>query len=181
MQTIAELERRITSALERIGHGLEAAAVRQIAHPVPEADVAPERVMVQPADAAELGALRATLEEERSLNAQLTERLRAVKERDQQIQTQHDEKIEKMTRQLDIQGLDLQRMRKMVIQLREQLRTIGEAQKAGLADSALVNRALQGEVEALRAVRLSEVAEIDEILAELAPLIEPKTTEAPHA
>lgn len=189
MQTLAELEQRITSALERIGRGLEA--------PLPRVDVADDTeraeseaalAEVQAALAEEQtraataeAALRNALDEEQSRSAKLAERLRAIADRDEAAQTQMDSRLEKLTGQLDVQGLELQRMRKVVIQLREQVRVLAEAQAAGLADPALVNRALQSELEALRAIRLSEAAEIEEILAEIAPLIAPASQEASHA
>jgi hypothetical protein len=111
--------------------------------------------------------LRAQLEEERTANAQLQERLRAVKDKDLVLQSQLQEKVEKMTRQLDVQGLELQRMRKTAISLREQLRLLREAQAAGLAEPHLLNKAMLAELDALRATRLTEMAELDEIAAAL--------------
>ena len=49
---------------------------------------------------------------------------------------------------------------------------VEEAAAQGLADPQQVNRAMLAELDALRATRLTEVAQMDEILAELAPLIE---------
>jgi chromosome segregation ATPase len=161
MQDIAELERRITSALERIGKGLEA-----LPAPV-EPEPAPEPVV----DTAALDALQAALEEERTVNAQLTERLRAVKERDAQTIRTLEAQVEKTTRQLDVQGIELQRMRQTTIQLREHVRALREAQETGQAEPALLNKAMQSELEALRVARSAELAEMDEILAALAPLI----------
>ena len=159
MQDIGELERRISAALERIGRGLDAMAA-----PQPEAVAAPAEAGTDPA---ELAALRAQLEEERLANAQLQERLRAVKERDAVQQAQVQERMEKLTRQLDVQGLELQRMRRTTIGLREQLRQLREAQAAGLAEPALINKAMLTELDALRATRLTEMAELDEIAAAL--------------
>jgi hypothetical protein len=45
------------------------------------------------------------------------------------------------------------------------------AQTANLADPEQINRAMAAELEAMRVARLSEVAELDEIMAELDPLI----------
>jgi len=154
MQDIAELEGRITAALERIGKGLDAL----------------------PAGGAQL-ALQGALDEERTVNAQLTERLRAVKDRDGSAIAALEATVEKMTRQLDVQGLELQRMRKTTIQLREHLRGLREAQADGLADPQQVNKAMLVELEALRAARHTELAEMDEILAELAPLVMATDTE----
>ena len=156
MQTLDELEQRIASALDRIGKGLDDAAL-----------TAPSLAAVAASSDAQLA-----LDDERMLTAQLTERLRAVKEKDGQSHTQFTAKIDQMTQQLDAQGAELKRMRNTTVQLREVLRILREASAQGLADPHLVNRAMLSELEALRATRLTEVAEMDEILAELAPLIE---------
>ncbi|MDZ4135511.1 MAG: hypothetical protein U1D06_07940 [Paracoccaceae bacterium] len=188
---IAELERRITQALERIGKSLgQLAPVAATLTPAganadqAHADQAKSEVgksevgKTEPAGspparpAIEIARLREALEVEKTANAQLQERLRAVKDRDAQTQTQLEARVEKMTGQLDVQGLELQRMRKITIQLREHLRILHEAAAEGLTEPHLINKAMLAELEALRATRHSEVAEMDEILAELAPLIE---------
>ncbi len=156
MHSLMELEQRLASALDRIEAGL--AAMPEPAAPavVPGADIE----------------LQTALDDERMLSAQLNERLRAVKEKDAQAQAQFQAKSEEMARQLDAQGAELKRMRNTNVQLREVLRILREASAQGLSDPHLVNRAMLAELEALRATRLTEVAQMDEILAELAPLIE---------
>jgi predicted nucleic acid-binding Zn-ribbon protein len=167
MQTIAELERRITAALERIGTGLD----RVSAKPPPPPTTGQEAL------------LRAELDEERGLTAQLKDRVAALTERLAKAaaepkpvhvpaaQAQMEARIDKMTRQLDVQGLELQRMRKITIQLRDQLARLREAAEAGVTEPHLINKAMMAELEALRAARQGEIAEMDEILAELMPLI----------
>lgn len=180
MQEIVELERRIAAALERIGKGLDGLSA-PAAMPAPESAPEPAPVVetvAAPPDsaafdsamaeaAAEIAALRAQLEEERTAAAQLQERLKAVKDRDLILQSQMQEKVERLTRQLDVQGLELQRMRKTSVTLREQLRQLREAQVAGLAEPHLLNKAMLTELDALRASRLSEMAELDELAAAL--------------
>lgn len=165
MQDIAELEQRITAALERIGKGLE------------RISAAPRATQPSTATAAPVGdsALRAQLEEEKSLTAQLQERLRTLKERDSKADLQA--RIDKLTQQLDVQGLELQRMRRTAVSLREQLAALRAAQAAGVTEPQLINKAMAAELDALRALRLSEMAEMDEILAAL----EPHLTEAADA
>lgn len=158
MQDIIELERRISAALERIGQGLDA-----LSH----APAAEETAAPAPAEGGDLAALRAQIEEERAVAAQLKERLRVVREREAVGRSALEEKIEKLTRQLDVQGLELQRMRKTAVTLREELRRLREAAAAGLADPAQINRAMLAELDALRATRLSELAELDELQAAL--------------
>jgi predicted nucleic acid-binding Zn-ribbon protein len=161
MQDITELEKRITSALERIGKGVDRLA--QTPRSAPQASGASE------------AALRARLEDEKALNAQLQDKLRAAKEREPKGDLH--EKIDRLTQQLDVQGLELQRMRRTAAALRDQLSALRDAEAAKVADPSLINKAMAAELDALRALRLSEVAEIDEILAALDPHI----VEAAHA
>lgn len=156
MQDLAELEHRLAAALERIDAGLAGATVA-----APSANV----------DSG-VSEHKAALDEERMLSAQLTERLRAVKEKELQTQAETRARIEQLSSQLDMQGAELKRMRNTNVQLREVLHILREAAADGLADPHLVNRAMMAELDALRATRQTEVTQMDEILAELAPLIE---------
>lgn len=151
MSDIEELERRINAAFDRIGQAVDG--------------------FVPPTTGAGTGELQDALLTEQTANAQLTERLRVVKEREASQAAEAAEKVDRLTRALDAQGLELQRMKKTVIQLRESLRALREAQTEAVADPHLVNRAMQTELEALRATRLTEMAQMEEILAELHPLI----------
>lgn len=182
MQDISNLERRITAALERIGRGidaLEAPPAAPAPQPAPAAAPAPAATDGQIAGqtAGEIVTLRSELETERAATAQLRERLRAIRDRETVTRSQLEEKIEKMTRQLDVQGLELQRMRKTAVLLREELRRLREAQEAGTVDAVQINRAILAELDALRSTRLSELAELDEISAAL----DEHLTEAEHA
>jgi hypothetical protein len=168
MQDITELEGRITAALERIGKGVDRLAALPRSAPPAPAQPPVATASAPPADAA----LRAQLEEEKSLTAQLQERLRSLKDREQKGDLQ--EKIDKLTQQLDVQGLELQRMRRTATALREQLAAMRAAQLSGVTEPQLINKSLQTELDALRALRLTEVAEMDDILAAL----EPHLTEA---
>lgn len=162
MQNITDLEQRITSALERIGKGVDRLDGAPRAKPV-QTPAAPDQ------------ALRTQLEEEKTLTAQLQDRLRALKDRDSQTGLQ--EKIDRLTQQLDVQGLELQRMRRTTAALREQLAQLGQAQASGVTDPQQINKSMVVELDALRATRLTEMAEMDEILAAL----EPHLSEAGHA
>ena len=155
MQNLTELEQRLATALDRIGTGLAAL-------PAPAAILSPQIT----------SDLQQALDDERMVSAQLNERLRAVKEKETEAKAQHDAKLDQMSQLLDSQGSELKRMRNTAVQLREVLRILREASAQGLSDPHLLNRAMLAELEALRATRQTEVAEMDEILAELAPLIE---------
>jgi hypothetical protein len=167
MQDIAELERRITAALDRIGAGLDRLPTAGSAR-----DFAPDE-----GHSKDLARVQSALDEERMVTAQLNERLKSVKEKEALLRAELDEKCQRLTRQLDTQGLELQRMRKTAVQLREQLREIREAQLRD-TDPNLVNKAMLTELEALRATRMTEMAEMDELIAELSPLLEEAPTHA---
>jgi len=173
MQDIAALEGRITAALERIGRGVERlklpgqAAAASLLPPAARPARLPD------------AALRAQLEEEKSLTAQLQDRLRSLKDRDQKSDLQA--KIDRLTEQLDIQGLELQRMRRTNSSLREQLAALTAAQSEGVNEPQLINKSMLVEIDALRALRLSEVAEMDEILAALEPYLDADPMEASRA
>jgi len=154
MTEIAELERRITAALERIATGLEAGPSVRVAPP------SGGNVLAEALDA------------ERLANAQLTERVRAIKERQETMLAALDRKLARQSEQLDLQGLDLQRLRATCAALRDHNRALTEAAEAGIVDAHLINKGMRVELEALRAQRLSEAAEMDEILSELRPLVE---------
>ncbi|MDX5349915.1 MAG: hypothetical protein LPJ95_04310 [Paracoccaceae bacterium] len=174
MQEISQLEQRITAALERIGKGVDRlAAVPRPAPPTPAPPAAMQAAPPQPAPSPPADAtLRAQLEEEKSLTAQLQERLRSLKERDAKGDLQ--DKVDRLTQQLDVQGLELQRMRRTNAALRDQLAALRAAQAAGVTEPQQINKAMAAELDALRALRLAEIAEMDEILAAL----EPHLTEA---
>ncbi|HMS93961.1 MAG TPA: hypothetical protein PKA03_01830 [Tabrizicola sp.] len=169
MQEITALEQRIAAALDRIGKGLDRPSA------APRAPVATAASVDAPQDGAAMAALRAQLEEERALTSRLQKQLRVSKEREAKGDTQ--DKIDRLTQELDVQGLELQRMRRVNTALVQQVETLREAQMSGLAEPQMINKSMVVELDALRALRLTEMAEMDEILAAL----EPHLTEAGNA
>lgn len=175
MDDIVELERRITAALMRIDRGLDAvagdAADRERTATAAAAPAEDE------AQIAEIMRLTAALSEEKVVTAQLQERLRALKERDAAQTMPLEAEIERLTLQLDVQGLEVQRLKKTVVSLREELRGMTEAMAEGRVEPHLINRAMLTELEALRALRAADAAELDEILLALDPLAAPAVQE----
>jgi hypothetical protein len=151
MGDIGDLEHRISAAFDRIGKVLD--------RPVPAVPAADD------------SGLRDALQAERAAKDQLAESLRAGKESAAAEAAAAQDRIGQLTGALDAQGIELQRLRQTVIGLRETLRALQEAQTRGLADPQLVNAALLAELDSLRAARLTEIAQMDEILAGLHPLI----------
>ena len=156
MPAIAELERRLAAALDRIGQGLDR--------------LPPGTATGEPA--ADIAALHEALEAERGTAAQLVERLRAVKDREATARAEAEARIADLTGVRDQQSQELQRLRKTVAQLRDTLTAQNEAIRAGLTEPQVINKSLLAELEGLRAQRRSESAEIEAILSALAPLIE---------
>lgn len=161
MADIVELERRISAALARISEGLDRRAAAQ-----------------QPsAGGSDAEGLVAALEEERMVNAQLTERLRVLKEReavDPAAEDALEVQIQSLTRQLDALGAEVVRLRKTSAAMREELAVLRGAE---VPDAHLINRAMLAELEALRAERSAEAAELAAIVAELEPLTAAAGTE----
>ncbi|KAA0916604.1 hypothetical protein FLO80_07190 [Aquicoccus porphyridii] len=157
-QDIVELERRITAALDRIGQGL--------------ADLGPQaEVGAEAADGAEVEALKAALEDEKLAAAQLEERIKTLHAR-------QDGKLAKMTARVEEQAAEmtkldgeLQRLRAANDQLRASNVALREANEQGVGDAHLINKAMQAELEGLRAARAADVTEAGTILSAMAPLL----------
>ncbi len=156
MSDISELEGRITAALDRIGQGLDALGPRP-----------------DPAAGEELQKLRAALEEERTVNAQLEERVRAIKEKQESTVAKLTEEVERLRTVLEQGEGGLARLRKVNAELRNNNAALRDAVAQGLAEPHLVNKSMMAELEALRAAQAADRTELDAVLAELAPLLEP--------
>ncbi len=157
MGQIADLEQRIASAFARIAAGVEALEAAPVAAPVLETG--------------EVASLQTALDEERMAHAQLSERLKMLRDQDAKSQAALTAEVATLTRQLDAQGLDVQRLSGTVAQLREELRRLREAAEQGMADPQLINRAMLAELEALRATRAAETTEMADIIAALTPIL----------
>jgi len=159
MSDIAELERRISAALARIEAGVEVLGA------------APAETAPAARDEGEITRLTEELEAERAANAQLTERVRAIKEKQETTVGALEKKVERLTAQIDAADAEIRRLKQLGDDLTETNRALTTAAAAGVTEPALINRSLMGELDALRAQRAAEIAEMDEILAELKPLI----------
>ncbi|MCU9849692.1 hypothetical protein OEZ60_16960 [Defluviimonas sp. WL0024] len=160
MSDIAEMERRISAALERIGAGVEKARAEA------------EAAAAAREQARTAGELREALEAERAANAQLTDRVRAIKEKQETMVDALEKKVARLTEQLDAAGAELHRQKRINADLTEAQRALREAAQDGVPEPEQINRSLMAELEALRAARAAEMAEMQEILSELRPLIE---------
>ncbi len=158
MSDIESLQGRITAALDRIGAGV---AELSKAAPVPETT-----------DADDVDALKAQLDEERTANSQLEERVRVLKDRQDGNIAKLETRVEKQAAALANLDGELHRMRTSNADLRELNAQLRSAAADGASAPELINRATIAEVEALSAQRSADVAEMDAIISELKPLIE---------
>ncbi len=172
MSDLAPVEKRLSVALERIARQIEkGAAAPKVARgsvfglgarPEPQPD---------PEQAATILSLREALEKERAANAQLSDRVHQVKQRQETTIAQLERRLARLTEQLDLQSLEMLRLKKANSKLIEANAGLRDAQVEGFPDAVLVNKSISAELEALQAERRAEMAEMEEILAELKPLI----------
>ena len=169
MGQLEELEQRISAAFSRISAGVVALSAAPAAAAADSA-AAPDA----------LAGLQEALDEERMANAQLNERLRILHEQAGSSDAALRAEVDRMTRALDAQGLDVQRLSGTVAQLREDLRRLREAAEQGIVDPSLINRAMMAELEALRTARAAEAHEMNDILSALGQVLASEEAR-PHA
>jgi chromosome segregation ATPase len=158
MVDIAGIEARLAAALDRVGR----AAGR-----LPEAQVAA-------AAAAEAERLRGALAAEKAANADLTERVRALRERQEQAVEALERRVLRLQERAAEQEGEIARLRRANDRLREAAGALRAAAAEGVVPAEGVDRALAAELDATRAAQAADRAELDAILAELRPLIEEK-------
>ncbi len=156
MTDIADLQARITAALDRIGSGLESLAKA----PEPGA-----------ADASEVTELREALEEERTTNAQLEERVRAIKEQQETALEGLVSEVDRLSTLLESEEAAAARLVKVNAELRANNAALREAIAKGVAEPHLVNKSMMAELEGLRAAQAADRAELDAVLGELDALV----------
>lgn len=154
MSEIEELHSRIMAAMDRMARGLDD---------------------LGKAGGDDVAALTQELEEEKTVNAQLTERVRVLGERQEQALAGMEAKAAEAAERMQKFDLELQRLRRANGQLSEACEALRHANAEGVGDAHLINKAMMAELEALRAARAAEVAEADEIIAALTPLLDPQT------
>ena len=161
MSDISELETRITTALERISTGLSALS--------PQATGADE----------EIARLKAALDDERTTNSQLAERLKAVQHsRTEEADGLHKE-LERLTAQLATDEVVITKMRQANADLRANNDALRKAAGDGVVDADLVNASMATELEGLRVAQAADRAELDAVLGELGQLIAENDPNAP--
>lgn len=171
MSELPELETRITAALERIRGGLDG-----LTAPAPVMEQAP--TIDAGAMAAEAAQLHAQLDDERTVNAQLEERVKLLKERQDGKMAELESNVEAGRARSARMDRELQRLRQVNAELRDINSQLRNALAEGVSEPHLVNKAMMAELEALRATRSADAAEMDAILEELTPIIEREASDA---
>jgi chromosome segregation ATPase len=156
MTDVTELEQRIAAALDRVESGLAALSGGG----------------AQPSDAEEVASLREALEAERAVNAQLEARVQAIREKQERLVGTLEAEVGRLRREMHRQEAEVARLKRVNAQLRQNNRALREANRKGVGDAALINTAMEAELDALREVRDADRAELDAIIGELRPLVE---------
>lgn len=168
MSEIAELERRITAALDRIGAGLERLDAAAAATDTPPAEDVPP-------DTGEADSLREALAAEKEANTQLEERIKALHSQQETRVKELEEQVGDLKSGAREAGAQLQQLRKTNQQLQISLQSLREAGADSTTEPHLINQAMMSELEGLRSIRDADRAEMDAILGSLKPLLEEET------
>ena len=153
MTEITELQARITAALDRIGAGLEG--------------LGPAR----PDAGEDVARLTEALEEERTANAQLEERVRTIKEKQDGTVEVLAGEVERLRALLATEEDAVSRLSRVNADLRANNTALREAIQRGVAEPHLVNKSMMVELEALRTAQAADRAELDAVLGELNALV----------
>ena len=149
MSEIDEYRARLTAALDRVEAGAGALRAR----------------------AGSAAAAEAQLAEERTVAAQLEERVARLRQRQAEDLAAAEHQMQEMRDRVTALDADLQKLREVNDRLRHANAALRDANAAGLADPALINEGLAAELDALRADRAAEMGEVSAILAALAPVL----------
>ena len=153
----AALAARLTAALDAIESAAATAAPA-------EGDAA--------ALEARIAVLEDELETERSVNAQLDDRIAQIRSRHEATLARVEaERVEARAMLAELEG-EMRQLRAVNDRLRDTSQGLREACAAGPVDGAAVNEAMRAELEALRNAQASSRREIDSLIGELAPLVE---------
>ena len=154
MSDISALENRLIAALDRIGAGVQSL------------DAAPANTGSAPAE------LETQLSEERTANAQLEERVKALKLRQDNKIAELEARATSYRKQMSELDAELQTLRTSNADMRAMNAQLRDAVTGNVGEPELVNRALMAEVDALQAQRSADAAEADAIIADLKSLVE---------
>lgn len=150
-EDIEELNSRIMAAMDRVAKGVEA---------------------LGGTDAQEVDALKQELEEEKQANAQLSERVRVLGERQEQALETLQSKASAAQDRVSALDSELQKLRQANERLIKMCTALRDANAEGVGEAHLINQSVIAELEAIRTMRNAEMAEADEIISALMPLVQ---------
>ncbi|GFE66686.1 hypothetical protein [Litoreibacter roseus] len=151
MADLSQLEQRITQALDKIAAGVEAGLNKP----------APDPASVSLSDLTE------ELEIERATN----ERLVAGREKTTAQIERLDIRVERLTKRLEAADTENKRLEAVIEALSENNSALREANAAHQPADVVVDASLSAQLADLKASRKADLDELDDILAELAPLV----------
>lgn len=185
MEDISAIEARLKAALDRIAEGVgnipKAPTAEEIEHMKTEAaNAARAEASLSSSDTeaalksaeSQVEALKAELEDEKAAHTKMSERVAALREKQEQSVDQLEKRVSQLQDQSNTQVKDLARLRHANDALRNTIKALREAAASGDLNGEAVNAALRAELDATRAQQNADRSELDAILAELTPLIQ---------
>ena len=158
MADISEFEARIAGALDRIRYQIERRG-KAADQAGPEAGPSVDE-------------LERKLAEERVVTAQLEERVKALKERQDRKIATLEKDLEAVRSANAVLEMDLAGLRQAYAELEGMFAKLRGAVEEGVAEPELINRAMKAELDGLRAMQAADAAEIGAVLAELKSVVE---------
>lgn len=147
MTNVTDLEQRIITALDRIAYSADAIA---------SAPAAPDADLVE-----DLGI-------ERDTNKRLVEAGQQSLARVERLET----RVARLTDRLEFMDGENKRLQAVMGALRDTNKLLRAANSEHQGAEASINTSLEAENEALTAARAADLAELDDILGEIAPLVQ---------
>ena len=151
MSDIEELSSRIMAAMERVANGVDA---------------------LNGGNGDEIDRLKQELDEEKQVNAQLSERVRVLGERQEEAIEALETKANNAKERVKALDVEMQKLRRANKRLTKMCNALREANADGVGEPHLINKSMMIELESIRAMRSAEMAEADEIIQSLTPLLQ---------
>ena len=132
---------------------------------------ASERLKPDDDDEESVAGLKARLDEERVANAQLEERVRVLKDRQDNRIAELEAQVSASAERFAALDQEVQRSQQVNAELRAVAEEMHRALADGVAEPELVNRAVMAELDAIKAARAADRQEMDTLLSELQPIL----------
>lgn len=150
MNDIEDVSSRIMSAMERISRGVD-----QLAE----------------GTQGKIETLQAALDGEKQVNSELSERVQALEERQEQAIAALESRAKQATDRVASLDKEIQQLRAANTQLISACDALRDANAEGLASADLIDQSLKAELDALRSLRDAEMTEAKEIISALTPIL----------